>query len=630
MNSARLFQLRSARSKRCAIVTMLALVVSPMAPPFLTPTVRAQAQQDLAPVGSGFTIDAEDLRFIYRQILVAQDHAAPPSADCPTCGTLLGPGPNQVNDPQLPRGLRTVDGSFNNLVQKPSPVDHIADQHLFGSADRVFPRLLTPLFRGAEQGTSYLHRPVPPPPGLQPNDVMDSQPRIISNLIVDQSATNPAAVFSALNPCGSGGFVCSKPGDIADVTDPASGALFIPNITPDFGLSAPFNLMFTFFGQFFDHGLDLVPKSGGTVFIPLQPDDPLYVPDSPTNFMVMTRGETLAGPDGIVGTADDIQDSINQTTPWVDQNQTYTSHPSHQVFLREYEMAAGKPVPNGKVLDGGFCALRPTGYPDDRICDIGNWAEVKAQASNLLGIHLVDQDVLNVPFIITDPYGHFKPGAHGFPQMVGPGGIPVEGDPTVINDDGRRGVSVPDEAFRTGHAFLNDIAHNAVPSPGLTADTDTDICNFRTVPSCQQPDTYDNELLDRHFITGDGRGNENIGLTTIHQLFHAEHNRLMHYIDHLINQPGFLDSTEVAAWHAPDPHGSGWGYGERLFQAARFATEMQYQHLVFEEFARKVQPLINPFLGGLTNIDPAISAEFAHTVYRLGHSMLPERLDRKE
>ena len=44
------------------------------------------------------------------------------------------------------------------------------------------------------------------------------------------------------------------------------------------GLSAPFNSMFTFFGQFFDHGLDLVNKGGnGTVFVPLQPDDPLFV-----------------------------------------------------------------------------------------------------------------------------------------------------------------------------------------------------------------------------------------------------------------------------------------------------------------------------------------------------------------
>jgi hypothetical protein len=27
---------------------------------------------------------------------------------------------------------------------------------------------------------------------------------------------------------------------------------------------------------------------------------------------------------------------VNLTTPWVDQNQTYTSHSSHQLFLREY------------------------------------------------------------------------------------------------------------------------------------------------------------------------------------------------------------------------------------------------------------------------------------------------------
>ena len=70
-----------------------------------------------------------------------------------------------------------------------------------------------------------------------------------------------------------------------------SGNLFIPNVTPDAGLSAPFNSWFTFFGQFFDHGLDLVTKGGsGTVFIPLQPDDPLIT----------------VGPDGIAGTGDEV------------------------------------------------------------------------------------------------------------------------------------------------------------------------------------------------------------------------------------------------------------------------------------------------------------------------------------
>ncbi len=97
--------------------------------------------------------------------------------------------------------------------------------------------------------------------------------------------------------------------------------------------------MFTFFGQFFDHGLDLVNKGGsGTVVVPLQPDDPLFVQGSPTNFMILTRATMQPGPDQVLGTADDIHEANNQTTPFVDQNQTYTSHPSHQVFLREYEM----------------------------------------------------------------------------------------------------------------------------------------------------------------------------------------------------------------------------------------------------------------------------------------------------
>src|SRR2546428_1573425 len=604
-------RIRSAKS--WSIVTAVAMLASGIGSPVFTPRVHAQTQS--APVGAGFIIDAGDLRFIFHQIEVAQDHAASRTAASP-CGTLLGPGPNQVNlfgtaNAQLPLGLRTVDGSCNNLVPVP-------DQHLFGASDLVFPRATTPVFRPAEQGTSYTQFA---------GNVFDSQPRIISNLIVDQTANNPAAVAAAANPCGSGGFVCQGP----QTTDPVTGAFFIPNITPDFGLSAPFNLMFTFFGQFFDHGLDLVNKGGnGAVIMPLQPDDPLFVAGSPTNFMVMTRATNLPGPDGIVGTADDIQDGINQTTPWVDQNQTYTSHASHQVFLRQYQMIAGRPVGDGKMLDGGFCTPRPTGIPGDQICNIGNWGEVKTQAATKLGIRLVDQDVFNVPLLLTDPYGHFKPGPRGFPQLVLPlpcpaGGVPagtaclLEGDPAA---NGGAGVD-SSGAFRTNHQFLNDIAHNAAPNPGLVPDADTTISVFGV--TVQPPGTHDDELLARHFVTGDGRGNENIALTTMHTLFHSEHNRLVADIDRLIT--AVLTPQEVAAWHAVHP-GSGWDYGERLFQAARFGTEMQYQHLVFEEFARTIQPLINPFLGGITSINGAIAAEFAHTVYRLGHSMLPEVISR--
>src|SRR5262249_18513329 len=136
-----------------------------------------------------------------------------------------------------------------------------------------------------------------------------------------------------------------------------------------------------------------------------------------------------------------------------------------------------------------------------------------------------------------------KPGANGFPMMVIPGSPAtfVEGNPNIVNPDGRRGVSVPVGAARTGHAFLNDIAHNAVPVNGnnqpLPADTDTTICDSPPSPPCQQPGPYDDELLDAHFITGDGRGNENIALSMVHQLFHAEHNRIASEVDHNINLP---------------------------------------------------------------------------------------------
>jgi len=591
MNGSKLFSCRRSRTaKRWAVAVALAMSLPTAGGPLFVPEVHAQT----APVGSGFTINAHDLRFIYEQILVAQDHAAG--------GTLLGPGPNQVSDPQLPRGLRTVDGSMNNLVQVP-------DQHLFGTADQLFPRVTQALFQDAEQGTSYTQKT---------GTVFDSQPRIISNLIIDQSADNPAAAAAAANPCGSGGFVCSG----STAPDPDSGALFIPNITPDFGLSAPFNVMFTFFGQFFDHGLDLVNKGPDVVVMPLQADDPLFVPGGP-NFMVMTRGTISAigpGRDGVLGTRDDTRETTNQTTPWVDQNQTYTSHPSHQVFLRQYVLDAnGRPIPDGKVLDNlQHCSAPRVGSAaDDRICNIGTWADVKAQAATKLGIRLVDQDVFDAPLILTDPYGHFKPGpARGMPQMIRPGNILVEGNPAG------GGVPVPADAFRTGHAFLNDIAHSAVPTAG---GPDADLVAGHSLDTPQPAGTFDNELLDIHFVTGDGRGNENIALTMVHNLFHAEHNRLVHYIDRQIN--ALLTPAEIAAWHAVHA-GSGWAYGERLFQAARFVTEMEYQHLVFEEFARTVQPLINPFLGGITSINGAISAEFAHTVYRLGHSMLPERIGR--
>ncbi len=157
-------------------------------------------------------------------------------------------------------------------------------------------------------------------------------------------------------------------------------------------------------------------------------------------------------------------------------------------------------------------------------------------------------------------------------------------------------------------------------------------------PACASPQagTYDNELLDAHYIAGDGRVNENIGLTAVHDIFHSEHNRLVEQTKALVQaQLDAGDTSFALNWVLPGTvltpgtaiADDEWN-GERLFQVAKFGTETQYQHLVFEEFARKISPNIHLFGNNDIHLDPGIMAEFAHVVYRFGHSMLDETVNR--
>ncbi len=179
--------------------------------------------------------------------------------------------------------------------------------------------------------------------------------------------------------------------------------------------------------------------------------------------------------------------------------------------------------------------------------------------------------------------------------------------------------------------FDND-NNPATPPVQKQPDADTTVGTTSLGAGAPATGFYDNELLDAHFSVGDGRLNENIALTAVHQIFHSEHDRLVDYIkDVLRNDTSGL--THLTDWQTPAgaPDGAETWNGARLFQAARFVTEMEYQHLVFEEFARKIQPLINPFepfAFNQTDTNSSVRAEFAHAVYRFGHSMLDETIPR--
>ncbi|MEP3329230.1 peroxidase family protein [Sedimentitalea sp.] len=634
-------------------------------------------------------LNRHDLEFILDQIKISEAHAA---------GTPLG---DLLAQPHLPYGLRTVDGTYNNIIP---------GRETWGAAEQIMPRFFDPSYNNENDGDEQSMGPMGPDPvtntdygvvgegtaganGGHTGNVADADPRIISNLIVDQTLRNPAAITAALQHAEFDGDLSQAVADVralyqtyltdasADPTNTAAidalkvaidqqllddfgiemdgNSISLPNVATDEGLSAPFNGWMTFFGQFFDHGLDLIGKGkNGTIFVPLAADDPLrtHGPDGIADsgdevppemaFMALTRLDPEIGPgeDGVLGTADDTADAKNKTTPFVDQNQTYTSHPSHQVFLREYEMVNDVPLATGNLLNGVNGGL-------------ATWADVKTQAQEKLGIQLDDRDIFGVPLILTDLYGEFIRGDDGFPQVIiniGPDLIPntaddvtvsgAPGDPVVLAEL-NNGLG----PVRTAHAFLDDIAHNAVPVlfdnpvdglPAiLQADPDIGTDEFgNAIPSENgQNIEYDNELLDQHFLTGDGRGNENIGLTAVHHVFHAEHNRQVEATKaHILEIVGngdqeedleFLNEWLLSPVNAGfDANTLQWD-GERLFQTARFSTEMQYQHLVFEEFGRKIQPLIDVFVfNTVTDVDPAIFAEFAHTVYRFGHSMLTDHL----
>ncbi|WP_298045342.1 peroxidase family protein [uncultured Citricoccus sp.] len=532
------------------------------------------------PPGQDFNITQGDLEYIIKQVEIAEAHAERTLKDpdaSPLCGndkrfdvasqTFFNAANKPcVGNPLLPHGLRTVDGRWNNLM---------TGQDGFGTAQETFPRLVPAQYADAEVTPPFAPGNNTSAPGAATSYkqtdgfVYDSAPRTISNLIVDQTTANPAAAQVAERVEGAG-----PEGETNTV---------IPDIATDEGLSASATSLFTIFGQFFDHGLDLVSKGGnGTVVVPLKEDDPLYTPGGRTNFLTLTRATIDTGKDG------SAREHVNRTTPFVDLNQTYGSHASHHAFMREYEVIDGKPVPTGRMLDGADGGL-PT------------WKDVKDQARTVLGIELDDFDVLDVPLLATDPYGHLLLSADGNAQLATQDGL-VQGNRTA---------PVATNGLTANASFLDDIAHGATPKPDTTG-TDGVV-----IPG------YDNDALDAHYVAGDGRVNENIGLTAVHHVFHSEHNRLQAQIEaELVDMP-----AELRARFAADGF---WDEGERSFQAARFLAEMQYQHLVFEEFARRIQPEIDPVVLNENSYQPdvnsSIRAEFAHSVYRFGHSMLRENI----
>ena len=326
------------------------------------------------------------------------------------------------------------------------------------------------------------------------------------------------------------------------------------------------------------------------MLVQLQPGDPLFNNAiGAFNAIPLTRGTLRPG----------THETTNAVTPPVDLSQVYSSHASHQAFLRDYIFDATGPHATGRMLESISLV--------DGSHHLPTWKDVKANALKL-GILLTDADVGSVPLLATDDYGKL----------------------TLLN--GRVQMAVFDNGVSGASHFISAGTALAPITTAGAVGAGVQFINDKLVTATQS--------LDAHYAAGDGRANENIGLTAIHDIFLHEHNRMLQQTkDYIQAQLDKGDTSFASDWVLPGTNLAAVGgvahvitaaewNGERLFQAARYTTETQYQHLVFEEFARKVAPDIH--LSGDTNIhlNPAILAEFAHTVYRFGHSMLDENLHR--
>ena len=91
-------------------------------------------------------ITQQDLEFIIAQIAIAEAHAdgSSPLCSAPNRLTNALACVNSIANENWPWGLRQVDGKNNNLFP---------GQANYGSADQLFPRLTTPVYKQADPMT---------------------------------------------------------------------------------------------------------------------------------------------------------------------------------------------------------------------------------------------------------------------------------------------------------------------------------------------------------------------------------------------------------------------------------------------------------------------------------------------
>ncbi|GJE19576.1 peroxidase family protein [Methylobacterium marchantiae] len=356
------------------------------------------------------------------------------------------------------------------------------------------------------------------------------------------------------------------------------------------------NLLLMSFGQFFDHGLDFYDRGGGSQFVDMSgvntkleqiaannpglnidttdniiaqgvpPQLQFLIGGRAARYTIDTNGNAVL--DNVNGT-----EHLNKVSPFVDQNQTYGSEPGMTWLLRETARDA-----DGNVVRDASGYLVKTQHLLDGVSEIGpdgvSRGALATYKDVLLNNGVSEADMAHALNLASTAGGDFTAwnylkASTNFVDFADIG-------------DGKHTILIGDK---------NDFDTSPLDRSG-------------------NPDpNFSLEKLLSYYIAGDHRANENVALTSVHTVFHREHN---------------YQADQISALH-PE-----WS-AEQVFQAAKIITSAEYQRIVFDEFATAMSGEIpgngdHGFSGYRANVNAAISEEFAGAMYRVGHSMINETI----
>ena len=592
------------------------------------------------------------------------------------------------------QGLRDVTGANNNLVLV-NKFWGAVDQPFLQTVAPDFSQYIKPLaasqadafyaqqtFGSSNLGpTDYLKTAAQVGGAAGTGDVVDYTPRMISRIITtggstplqDDAVLHPVdggqvlhwsasryltdlaykTVIDAKIPTTAGliegAAITTDPGILAggqhDPQDPGNGELFFGAVNPGV---APGNSWLAYFGQFFDHGLDFIDKGAGLIpskiTIPLALDDPLYrAPNTnfvgdPGNTKITVSRASVSGFDAAGG-----PQWINHSSPYIDQSQTYGSSAQVTELLRKWVSTDHNTTfhPGAELFDGHSSASWTNAWGELTTATLPTLNELRAHLVATGRDDLGWADVLNLRN--RDATGH------------------VATD-SAAGNSGQALLLDMNPHFDTKHFSAATVT--ALSALGIQADAGGNyalggpgslgsLINFATfdaiAPSGASRTLALNVLIESvgdHYVAGDGRSNENIGLTAIHHVFHEEHNYQVRNIEKAIlvqdtRAVTLGDSSHSIAhdWQVvtstKDASGNyTFGAGgtiawddSKIFSAAKLTVEMEYQHAAVDQYARTITPDLPEFVGYNSGENASVSLEYAQAAFRFGHSTMRETID---